>query len=1054
MRKILRIALLFASFFICARSMAQTGGTVVKGTVADDKGVTLPGVTVSVKDAQVNAITDINGNYSLNVPASGRVLVFTFIGMERQEVTINNRTQINITMKNATTTLTDVNVVSIGYGTQKRQDVNGAISSVTAKDIANIPQPSIDQLLQGKAAGLTITQNSGAPGSSTSVKIRGITSLSLSNEPLYVIDGVPISGDATNKSTSGRSPQLNSVNNDQSAVSPLALINPSDIESIDILKDASATAIYGSRASNGVIIITTKRGKNGNARVAYDGYAGFQEQGKFLKMMNLQQFATLQNAMADVFGTQRRGEFANPELLGQGTNWQREIFRNAAMQNHQVSISGAKEGIDYYISGGYLKQDGTILGNNFNRYNFRTNVNGQVKEWFKVGAALSGNRSVQNVSIGDNNGVIYGALLSAPDQSVRNADGSFSGPLPEANQQGGQINPVARALDIYNNLVRSNFNGSIYADTKFYKDLSLRSELNGDFNWSNAKIFQPSYQYGPLFVNPTAKLNVYNANTVYWGWKEYLNYNHTFGQKHNVVGLLGYEVNESTWGGIDAGVQNFLGNDLKTLNLGDAKTATNGEYKDGQSLESQFARAIYTYNNRYSITATIRRDRSSKFAEGHQVGYFPSFAVSWRLSEEPFLTGIKSVADNVKFRVGYGQVGNQAVPNYLYGSALNSLTTGLGTGFTIDKVANPNLTWETAIQTDIGIDFSLFGRIDASFDYFDKTSKNFLFQAALPAFLLGQSAEYSGTGVINPPYINGGKLYNRGFEFTINSRNINNKDFKWNTTLIFSRYKNKVVSLAEGVPFINRSVGVSFLSLPVTRTVVGGPVGEFYGYKVKGIFKTEDQLRNAPIQFGRPVANNSGGTYLGDIQYEDLNGDNKIDEADQTSLGSGNPKFTYGITNTFSYKSIDMSIFLNGSYGAKIFNVLNYSIAGLSGLYNNQLASASNFWTPTNSNSDIPTPRGGDNPNLKNSDRFIESGSFLRIQNVSIGYSLPSQWIKKIKLNRLRVYASGQNLYVFTPYKGLDPEIGSVNQDAFLTGVDIGRYPSARTITFGINAEF
>jgi hypothetical protein len=263
-----------------------------------------------------------------------------------------------------------------------------------------------------------------------------------------------------------------------------------------------------------------------------------------------------------------------------------------------------------------------------------------------------------------------------------------------------------------------------------------------------------------------------------------------------------------------------------------------------------------------------------------------------------------------------------------------------------------------------------------------------------------------------------------------------------------------VVSLAEGVPFINRSVGVSFLSLPVTRTVVGGPVGEFYGYKVKGIFKTEDQLRSAPIQFGRPVANNSGGTYLGDIQYEDLNGDNKIDEADQTALGSGNPKFTYGITNTFSYKSIDMSFFLNGSYGAKIFNVLNYSIAGLSGLYNNQLASVSNFWTPTNSNSDIPTPRGGDNPNLKNSDRFIESGSFLRIQNVSIGYSLPSQWIKKIKLNRLRVYASGQNLYVFTPYKGLDPEIGSINQDAFLTGVDIGRYPSARTITFGINAEF
>ncbi|RWY55819.1 SusC/RagA family TonB-linked outer membrane protein [Mucilaginibacter gilvus] len=1054
MRKILRIALLFASFFICARSMAQTGGTVVRGTVADDKGITLPGVTVTVKDAKVNAITNIDGNYTITVPAGSRILVFSFIGMQQQEITIGSRTQIDVTLKSSTTSLTDVNVVAIGYGSQRRQDVNGAISSVKASDIANIPQPSIDQMLQGKAAGLTITQNSGAPGSSTSVRVRGVTSLSLSNEPLYVIDGVPISGDATNKSTSGRSPQLNNVNNDQSAVSPLALINPSDIESIDVLKDASATAIYGSRASNGVIIITTKRGKNGGARVAYDGYAGFQEQGKFLDMMKLPQYATLQNALADAQGTQRRSEFADPSLLGPGTNWQEEIFRTAPMQNHQLSFSGAKDGVDYYISGGYLKQLGTILGNDFNRYNFRTNVNGQVKEWFKVGAAISGNRSNQNVSIGDNNGVIYGALLSAPDQSVRNADGTFSGPLPEANQQGGQINPVARALDIYNNLVRSNVNASIYADTRFYKDLSLRSELNGDFNWSNAKVFQPSYAYGPYNVNPTAKLNVYNANSNYWGWKEYLNYNHTFGTKHAVTGLLGYEVNESNWGGIDAGVQSFLSNDLKTLNLGDAKTATNGEYKDGQSLESQFARAIYTYNNRYSITATIRRDKSSKFAEGHQVGYFPSFAVSWRLSEEPFLASVKSVADNIKLRVGYGQVGNQSVPNYLYGSALNSLTTGLGTGFTIDKVANPNLTWETAIQTDIGVDFSLFGRIDASFDYFDKTSKNFLFQAALPAFLLGQSAEYSGTGVINPPFINGGKLYNRGFEFTINSRNIAEKNFKWNTTVIFSKYKNRVVSLAEGVPFINRSVGVSFLSLPVTRTTVGGPVGEFYGYKVKGIFKTAEQLRTAPTQFGRPVANNSGGTYLGDIQYEDLNNDGKIDEADQTSLGSGNPKFTYGITNSFTYKSVDLSFFLNGSYGAKIFNVLNYSIAGLSGLYQNQLASVSNFWTPTNSDSNIPTPRGGDNPNLKNSDRFIESGSFLRIQNVSIGYSLPSAWIKKVKLNRLRVYASGQNLYVFTPYKGLDPEIGSLNQDAFLTGVDVGRYPAPRTITFGINAEF
>ncbi|RYE12096.1 MAG: SusC/RagA family protein, partial [Sphingobacteriaceae bacterium] len=325
----------------------------------------------------------------------------------------------------------------------------------------------------------------------------------------------------------------------------------------------------------------------------------------------------------------------------------------------------------------------------------------------------------------------------------------------------------------------------------------------------------------------------------------------------------------------------------------------------------------------------MRADRSSKFAQGHQTGYFPSAAISWRLSEEPFLAGIKKVADNLKIRLGYGQVGNQQVPSYLYGSALNSVATGVGTGFTVDKVANPNLTWETAIQTNLGLDFTLFNRIDGAVDIYDKSSKNFLFQAALPAFLLGQNAEYSGTGVISPPYVNGGKVSNRGIDFNINSRNFTGKTFKWTTSLVFSHYNNKVESLYNGIPYIQTNTTTSFINLPVTRTQVGGPIGEFYGYKVVGIFKTDAQLRNAPVQFGRPKTSVAGGTWLGDIQYEDINHDGKIDINDQTTLGNPNPKFTYGITNTFNYKNFDLSIFLNGSYGAKIFNVLNYQIAGL-----------------------------------------------------------------------------------------------------------------------------
>ena len=1059
MRKILRALMLFAIFVHSSASLFAQGRTVT-GTVYDDKGMSLPGASVTIKNTKTSAGTDVNGKYTIAVPAGPASLVFSFIGSTTQEVVIGTRTTINVTLKSAATALNEV--VVIGYGSQKREDVNGAISSIKASDIADIPQVSVDQLLQGKAAGVTVTQNSGAAGSNTSVHIRGITSLSLSNEPLYVIDGVPLSGDANNIATSGRPISLSNKGqtgsgDGETTSSPLSTIDPNDIESIDVLKDASATAIYGSRGSNGVVIITTKRGRNGSARIAYDGYYGFQQQGKFLDVMNLQQYAALQNSLGDIAGTGRRGEFADPSLLGSGTNWQKQVFRTGIQQSHQLSVSGGKEGTDYYISGGYLNQNGTIIGNNFDRYSMRVNVNSQVKKWFKIGTSLSGSRTFQNNALSDNGGIVYLAALSAPDQAVYNTDGSFAGPLPQAGQTGGQLNPVALASTTTNKLGSSNINGSMYADLQFYKDLTLHSELDGDFRFNNAHVFLPTYAYGPYFVNSTAKLSEYASNSSYYGLKEYLTYTHTFAQKHNITGLLGYELSDSEYGGLTTSAQNFVaGNSLQVISLGDAKTVTATEYKGpGDILQSVFARAIYSYNSKYSLTATIRSDESSKFAEGHRTGYFPSFAVSWRVSDEPFMAKVKEYADNIKFRLGYGAVGNQGIPNYRYGSTLTSFTTGLGTAFAVGNIANPNLTWETALQTDIGLDFSLFNnRIDASVDYFNKTSKKFLFQAALPAFLLGQTAEYSGTGVIASPFINGGQVNNRGVDFSITSRNFTGNAFKWSTTLIFSHYTNKVISLANGTPFIPGNINVSFLSLPVTRTAPGLPVGEFYGYNVLGIFKTDAQLRSAPLQFGRPVSNTTGGTWLGDIQYVDTNHDGKIDANDQVPLGSPNPKFTYGFTNNFSYKSFDLSVFLNGSYGAKIFNALNYQDAGLSGLYTNQLASAGNFWTPANNTSDIPTPRIGDNPNLLNSNRFLESGSFLRIQNVQLGYNLPAKLIKRAALARLRVYASGQNLYVFTPYKGLDPEVGALNQNVFLTNVDAGRYPIPRTITFGINAEF
>ncbi len=1025
---------------------------LVRGTVTDDKGGVLPGATVSIKGTQVGTTTDGQGKFALNVPDGGpQTLVISFIGYTTQEVPVGNRQVFTIKLVAADNQLNDV--VVIGYGTQRRQDVNGAISSVRAEEIANIPQTSIDQLLQGRAAGLSITQNSGQPGSSTSVRIRGVTSLTGSSEPLYVIDGVPISGDANNQSTSGRSPLQNFNGSGQSGVSPLSSINPNDIESIDVLKDASATAIYGNRAANGVIIITTKRGKNGTARIAYDGYVGVQTPSKYLSLMKLPQYAKLQNDLADLYGTQRRAEFADPSLLPEGTDWQRSVFNSAIMQNHQLSISGGANGINYYVSGGYLKQDGIVIGSGFDRYTFRTNVDGQVKPWFKVGLSLTGSSSNDRVTLNDNvNGIIYLAMLQAPDVAVRNPDGSFAGPPNDPNATAGVINPVAQALNTTNRLNRMGLNGNLYADIKFSNSLSFRTELGGDFNNSDNIYFVPTYSYG-RFVNTTATLNQRWQKSSFNIVKNYLTYTHTFGGNHNVTGLLGHEVQISRWNGIEGYRAGFYSNDVKTLNLGEAATATNNEFKGSQSLESVYARAIYGYKDRYSLTATIRADRSSKFAQGQQVGYFPSFAASWRIIEEPFMSGLKSSVNDLRIRVGYGAVGNQQISNYLYGSSLSPTATGLGTGFLTDRIANPNLKWESNTQVNAGVDVTLLNsRINATVDVYNKLSKNFLYQLPLPAYLIGD-ANYLGG--ISSPYVNLGQMQNRGIDITVTSKNIAKDNLQWNTTFIFSHYKNQVKELSENFTEIINSVYTGFLNVPVTRTVVGQPIGQFYGYKVKGLFQTAEQLAAAPKQFNRPVQNSSGGTWLGDVQYEDVNGDGVVNEQDRTIIGNPNPTFTFGLTNTFTYKSFDVSLFLQGSYGAKILNLTRRTVGGLSNLYNNQFTFAGNYWTPTNTNTDVPAPKSGsDNPNLFISDRFIEDGSYARIQNLNIGYTLPKALIQKVKLNRLKVYTSVQNLYTFTKYSGYDPEVGAFNQNSLQMNVENGRYPIPRTFTLGINAEF
>ena len=574
-------------------------------------------------------------------------------------------------------------VVVIGYGTQKKSDVNGSISSIKSSDISDIPQVSFDQMLQGKAAGVTVTNNSGQPGSSVSVKIRGASSLTGTNEPLYVIDGIPISGDATNKSTHGTPiAGSNFSNAGNVAVSPLSMLNPNDIESMDILKDASATAIYGSRGANGVVIITTKTGKKGTGKISYDTFISIQEQKKLLDAMNLQQYAVLQNTLAGVYGQEKRPEFAHPELLGGGTDWQKEIYKTAVLKNHQLSFSGGKEGVSYYVSGGYTDQEGTVVGSGFKRYTFKTNVDAKLKDWFKVGVNVTAGITNEKLTLnGQQNGIVSTSLLVAPDIAVTNLDGSFAGP-PVNESNISFINPVALALSKTNELVRKNFMGNFYAEAKLIKGLEYRFELGANTEFSENTDFLPTYEWGSA-SNTNAILNTRKQDWYSVNIKNLLTYR-TYLGKHGITLLAGQEANESRWKGTALQARGFVSNDIKTISVSQADLLLpTADYIGSQALYSYFGRLIYDFDNKYSITASMRADGSSKFADGNKWGYFPAASATWKLSNESFMESTKKYVDNIKFKVGYGETGNQQVPNYLYGTTLNTSPTGIGTSFLV-----------------------------------------------------------------------------------------------------------------------------------------------------------------------------------------------------------------------------------------------------------------------------------------------------------------------------------------------------------------------------------
>ncbi|WP_289090540.1 TonB-dependent receptor [uncultured Bacteroides sp.] len=1018
-------------------------GVVTSGT----DGEALIGVSVQVKERpQVGTITDFEGRYSLQA-RSNETIVFSYIGFKSQEVKAS-KTVVNVELEEDSEILDEV--VVVGYGTMKRSDLTGSVVSVGEDEIKQSIVTSLDQALQSKAAGVSVTQNSGTPGGGISVSIRGINSLN-GNEPLYVIDGVAISG-----------------NNDSNS-SVLSSINPSDVVSMEILKDASATAIYGSRASNGVVLITTKQGQAGKTRITYEGYYGLQQLPKKLGVMNLREYAEYQNLRAEVIGFGERAEFADISLLGEGTDWQGEIFQNASMHNHQLNISGGNDNVKYSLSAGYLQQEGIAIGSDFERFSARVNMDNKITKWLSTGLRASVAQTTQNNTI-DSGNIIRTAIEQLPDTPARNPDGSWG--AQAENMYGTYFsNPVAEAL------MRENYNRGLqmyvdfFADVTLWKGLVFRAEYAGNYYYSNTYQYTPSYDYGHYVQSSTGSRGANNGSN--WTLKTYLTYNGTFG-KHNISVMAGHEAQENSYETLYASRDNYLFNTIHELNMGDSSTAKNSSGRGSSAIESYYGRLNYGYDDRYLATFTVRGDGSSSFGPANRWGVFPSMALAWKINNEKFLKDVKWL-NNLKLRLGWGLVGNQSASSYAYGVTMASAASIWGTGFYAGNYPNDKLKWEETKAWNAGIDLNLFdNRVEFIFDTYLKNTDNLLMQASLPSYV---------TGIINSPWVNAGAMENKGAEFTLNTVNISKKDFTWRTGITISFNKNKITKLYTETAGLSGTIdGAQTL----TYSTVGQPVGQYYGYKVIGMFKEESDFyqRDADGNFlldkngnrlpvalpeNQHIAKDE--VWVGDYIFEDLNGDGVIDEQDRTYLGNPEPKFSYGFNNTFTYKGFDMNIFINGVYGNKLVNLFRQDFTNpmrnsnllkeVTGIAHVELidpAQPEEIWNVHVSNPESATVQrlntADGNDNNRMSSRFVEDGSYLRIKNISLGYTFPQKWTRKWHIENLRVYMNIQNAFTFTKYKGYDPEVGAYNYNVLLRGVDYARYPSQRIYTVGLNLSF
>ena len=968
----------------------------VQGVVKDQTGETVIGASVMEKGTTNGTITGIDGDFSLNMSSNG-TLVVSFVGYKTQEVQVKGQKQLQVVLSEDAEMLDEV--VVIGYGTMKKSDLTGAVSSIGNKDIKDSPVSNLGQAIQGKISGVQIV-DAGKPGDNVSIKIRGLGSIN-NCDPLVVIDGVPTD-------------------------LGLSSLNMADVERLDVLKDASATAIYGSRGANGVVMITTKRGTEGKGKLAVSANYSFQNATNVPSLLNAAQYAELSNDMMVNSGRNPNPEWANPSELGAGTDWMDELLRTGVMQNYTVSYSGGNEKSHYYVSGGFLDQSGIVKSVNYRRFTFQSNSDAQVLKWLKFSNNITFSADTKksgSYSIGD-------ALKALPIYPVKNEDGSWSGPDGNSEWYGSTRNPIGPTELNKSQTDGYNFLANLTAELTFTKWLKFKSTFGYDAKFWFMDNFTPKYDWKPTPTEETSRYKSDNKSFTYL-WDNYFLFDHTFAEKHRVGLMAGMSAQWNTHDYLNAQKNVFMFDNVHEMDNGEEMYAIGGNETEW-ALLSYMARVNYSYEDRYLLTATIRRDGSSRFGKKHRWGTFPSVSVAWRASQEKWFPKNDYVND-LKVRAGYGVTGSQAsVGYYSYLASYNTsvypfgISNGNQTALVSSTLANPYIHWEEVAQTNIGFDASLFNsRVMFSFDAYLKETRDMLVKASIPIT--------SGFEDTTTTYTNAGKVRNQGIEMSLHTINLTG-ELGWETNLTATYNKNKIKDLNSDVPYYINQINNSY----VTMLAKDYPINVFYGYVTDGIFQNQSEVNTHAVQPGAEP---------GDIRFRDLNNDGVINDSDRTVIGNPNPSWLFSMNNSLSYKGFELSVFLQGIAGNKIYNANNIDNTGMAAAYN-QTTDVLKRWQGEGTSNSMPRAVFGDpNQNTRVSDRFVENGSYLRLKNITLSYTFPKQWLQKAQIENARLSLSCENVATITGYSGFDPEVG-------INGIDQNRYPISRTFSLGLNFNF